>query len=554
MLMCKAVLNVHHPACQFLNIYFISSLRTRPENLGLTTPIRLLVYKNYKKNIHRAMKVRAERKRQQHIAETGANGDAGAVGGGDSDNAEDNWLRDNQQTMQKMLNIRSQLDSMKGRRKPLLRYAAGEAAARAATAAANAAAVAANAQPEPFYAPHGDELDYLTDVGAVGGVRGDHNLPPIRQGNGGYSTAYAVRLGGGPARQQSLPQIATAVTSAAVVCSNCFDYRNECICDILDDEVGAGGGADDDNNDGAFNAGGAGVRQRSHGGQPLFGGSNGGGESRVKLRDNIRRNRSFKTINHTAAAHELFAADAGDDGGGSRSGAQPMSYSRQMFGRPQSTFASTPGAGSAFRRNGIVSSAGGGDGRGGGGGGQHCGQSTSVHDLIEQFSSHSATATAHGSGGLDAVGKSQSSQSDAGLAMAARRTNHSAECLSGSGGGSPAGSSEYREFAAARTPYYHHQTSAPQLPSLSALQYHHHQQQHHHSAAAMSQFSNLLDRNYGFGGTATAATAKGAANATTVEGGGCQGRKMDGGADGGGYRLYNAGGDGECCSYKMSKM
>lgn len=54
-----------------------------------------MVYKNYKKNIHRAMKCRADRKKLL-IAENQKDDD----GLGDLDHQDDHWLKDNQHTLQ----------------------------------------------------------------------------------------------------------------------------------------------------------------------------------------------------------------------------------------------------------------------------------------------------------------------------------------------------------------------------------------------------------------------------------------------------------------------
>lgn len=54
-----------------------------------------MVYKNYKKNIHRAMKFRADRKNQP-ITESQKDDD----GFGDLDNQDDPWLKVNQHTLQ----------------------------------------------------------------------------------------------------------------------------------------------------------------------------------------------------------------------------------------------------------------------------------------------------------------------------------------------------------------------------------------------------------------------------------------------------------------------
>lgn len=60
-----------------------------------TPSVRLMVYKNYKKNIHRAIKCRADRKKQQ-LAENQKDED----GPGDVDQQDDPWLKVNQHTLQ----------------------------------------------------------------------------------------------------------------------------------------------------------------------------------------------------------------------------------------------------------------------------------------------------------------------------------------------------------------------------------------------------------------------------------------------------------------------
>lgn len=82
-------------------------------------------------------------------------------------------------------------------------------------------------------------------------------------------------------------------------------------------------------------------------------------ENRLKLRDNIRRNRSFKTISN----HDLLVEEP-----------LPPYYSRHLLSRPQTTSsASSSSAIDRFLANRNEDRS----------------QSASFHDLIEQFSSHS---------------------------------------------------------------------------------------------------------------------------------------------------------------------
>lgn len=96
-------------------------------------------------------------------------------------------------------------------------------------------------------------------------------------------------------------------------------------------------------------------------------------ENRLKLRENIRRNRSFKTI----SSHDLLVEEP-----------LPPYYSRDLLGRPQTTSASSSSAIDRFLVNHK-------DDRS---------QSASFHDLIEQFSSKSKHRSARSNESLTECG------------------------------------------------------------------------------------------------------------------------------------------------------
>lgn len=96
-------------------------------------------------------------------------------------------------------------------------------------------------------------------------------------------------------------------------------------------------------------------------------------ENRLKLRDNIRRNRSFKTISN----HDLLVEEP----------LQPY-YSRHLLGRAQTTSASSSSAIDRFLANRKEDRS----------------QSASFHDLIEQFSSKTQHRSAHSNESLAECG------------------------------------------------------------------------------------------------------------------------------------------------------
>lgn len=96
-------------------------------------------------------------------------------------------------------------------------------------------------------------------------------------------------------------------------------------------------------------------------------------ENRLKLRDNIRRNRSFKTISN----HDLLVEEP-----------LPPYYSRHLLGRPQTTSASSSSAIDRFLANRK----------------DDLSQSASFHDLIEQFSNKNKHRTAHSNESLTECG------------------------------------------------------------------------------------------------------------------------------------------------------
>lgn len=104
-------------------------------------------------------------------------------------------------------------------------------------------------------------------------------------------------------------------------------------------------------------------------------------ENRLKLRDNIRRNRSFKTISN----HDLLVEEQ-----------LPPYYSRHLLGRPQTTSASSSSAIDRFLANRNT---------------DERSQSASFHDLIEQFSSKNKHRTAHSNESLTECGGDGSSTS-----------------------------------------------------------------------------------------------------------------------------------------------
>ncbi|KAJ6646298.1 AN1-type zinc finger protein 4, partial [Pseudolycoriella hygida] len=80
---------------------------SRQDPLTISTPnVKLLVYKDSKKNIHRVMKLRADRK----MALNNRNAEVELPVG---DHQDDQWLKDNISTMEKMHQLRSKLESQK---------------------------------------------------------------------------------------------------------------------------------------------------------------------------------------------------------------------------------------------------------------------------------------------------------------------------------------------------------------------------------------------------------------------------------------------------------
>lgn len=71
-------------------------------------PVKLLVYKDCKKNIHRVMKLRADRKNMLN-----RNTEVQPEFPHDNDTHDDQWLKDNIQTLEKMRQIKSKLDKKK---------------------------------------------------------------------------------------------------------------------------------------------------------------------------------------------------------------------------------------------------------------------------------------------------------------------------------------------------------------------------------------------------------------------------------------------------------
>lgn len=226
---------------------------------------------------------------------------------------------------------------------------------------------------------------------------------------------------------------------------------------------------------------------------------------RIKLRENIRRNRSFKAIGRP---HNLFGSVDDDEdergnnrgtsrlsaSGGGLSGGPTMSYSRQLFGRPHSSsisFATTANARDNLRTK-EPSNVIGTERRH-----RQVGQSASVHDLIEQFSTHNASLSAAARGGrfnsdFQTNGKMKlTASASSGLTTGAgaagfgpRRANLSAECLNSSSATGTTDNGEFLRDFALRTAYNQRANAVPKLPVLNPMQ-----------LQLRYQFHNMMDQN-----------------------------------------------------------